>query len=101
MASTPATVQQVKHPDADFVYNEDIASTKEPQGDKHADQVNEAVGRDFTTDEIELPDGYFKSKYFWGSMFAVGLSLSCGVAGFSFIAPLLGFVNDDIGPSPI
>jgi hypothetical protein len=60
----------------------------------------DATGRDFTVDDSALPDGYFRSKYFLGSMLAIGLSLSCGVAGFSFIAPLLGFVNEDIGPSP-
>jgi hypothetical protein len=69
---------------------------------KHAlaGQEDEATGRDFTVDDSALPDGYFRSKYFLGSMLAIGLSLSCGVAGFSFIAPLLGFVNADIGPSP-
>jgi hypothetical protein len=67
---------------------------------KSAAQESEAVGRGFSIDNNDLPEGYFRSKYFWGSMFAVGLSLSCGVAGFSFIAPLLNFVNEDIGPSP-
>lgn len=54
-----------------------------------------AVGRDFTT--TELPPGYFRTPYFWGSLFAIGMSLMCGVAGFSFIAPLLAFVTADLG----
>jgi hypothetical protein len=66
----------------------------------HAGQETDATGIDFTVDGSALPDGYFRSKYFLGSMLAIGLSLGCGVAGFSFIAPLLGFVNEDIGPSP-
>jgi MFS family permease len=33
-------------------------------------------------------------------MFAIGMTLSSGVAEFSFIAPLLGIVNADFGHSP-
>jgi MFS family permease len=55
-------------------------------------------GRDFTTKDADLPPGYFTSVAFLGSMFAIGLSFGCGVGGFTFVAPLLGFVNADIGP---
>ena len=58
------------------------------------------TGKVFSIDDIDLPTGYYRSPYFWGSMFAIGMSLMCGVAGFSFIAPILSFVNADIGPSP-
>lgn len=80
-------------------YHDDI-TTQKISVHAHAGQEAGATGRDFTVDDSALPDGYFRSKYFLGSMLAIGLSLSCGVAGFSFIAPLLGFVNADIGPSP-
>ena len=65
----------------------------------HASELDEATGRDFTIDEINLPEGYFRSIYFWGSMVSCGLSVACGVAGFSLIAPVLAFINADIGPS--
>ena len=61
---------------------------------------DQPTGKIFTVEEVDLPKGYFRSIYFWGSMIAIGLSLMCGVAGFSLIAPILTFVNDDIGPSP-
>lgn len=65
-----------------------------------APPTDDVTGKVFSVDDIDLPNGYFRSLYFWGSMFAIGMSLMCGVAGFSFIAPLLSFVNADIGPSP-
>lgn len=58
----------------------------------------EIKGRDFTVEDNELPAGYFKSFSFIGSMFAIGLSFSCGVGGFTLPAPVLGFINADIGP---
>lgn len=63
--------------------------------------TEEAVrGRDFTVTEDEMPKGYFYSLNFIGSMLAIGLSLSAGVAGFAIVAPILGAINADIGPSP-
>jgi hypothetical protein len=62
-------------------------------------EEGDATGKDFTIDEVDLPDGYFRSLYFWGSMVSIGLSVACGVAGFSFVAPILSFINADIGPS--
>src|ERR1700761_2204475 len=61
---------------------------------------DEPTGKIFAIEDTDLPKGYFRSIYFWGSMFAIGLSLMCGVAGFSLVAPILAFVNADIGPSP-
>src|ERR1700753_948291 len=61
---------------------------------------NDSTGKIFSIDDVNLPPAYFRSVYFWGSMFAIGMSLMCGVAGFSFIAPLLPVINADIGPSP-
>ncbi len=64
-----------------------------------AAEEDEPTGKIFSIDDVDLPDGYFRTIHFWGSMFAIGMSLMCGVAGFSFIAPLLAIVNDDLGPS--
>lgn len=75
---------------------EDTAS-HEKQTHKAED---EATGKHFSIDEVNLPDGYFRSLYFWGSMVSIGLSVACGVAGFSLVAPILSFINADIGPSP-
>ncbi|KAB5525517.1 fungal trichothecene efflux pump [Coniochaeta sp. 2T2.1] len=65
------------------------------------DLVAEDVkGRDFTISDAELPKGYFRSFNFIGSLIGIGASFGCGVAGFSLVAPVLGFVNADIGPDP-
>jgi hypothetical protein len=67
---------------------------------QNKDDVREDVkGRDFTVIEAEIPPGYFRSLRFLGSMFAIGSAFGCGVAGFTFAAPILGYINADIGPS--
>lgn len=63
-------------------------------------EEDEATGKHFSIDDVDLPEGYFKSLYFWGSMVSIGLSVACGVAGFSLVAPILSLINADIGPSP-
>jgi len=60
---------------------------------------DDVLGRTFAVDDTELPRGHYTSIYFLGSIFAIGLSLATGVAGFSLVAPILGSVNEDIGPS--
>lgn len=62
----------------------------------NSDNVN---GRDFTVDEDELPKGYFRSARFLGSMFGIGAGLGAGTGSFTLIAPVLSFINADIGPS--
>lgn len=52
----------------------------------------------FEIDSEELPPGYFKSPFFLGSMTGIGLGLLAGVSGFGFAAPILGLINNDIGP---
>lgn len=52
----------------------------------------------FDINSDELPPGYFKSPFFLGSMTGIGLGLMAGVAGFGFAAPILGIINNDIGP---
>lgn len=48
--------------------------------------------------EVVTPPGYFRSKFFVGTMAAIGLGLMAGVAGFGYAAPILGIINADIGP---
>lgn len=59
---------------------------------------NDNVGTAYQTDEASLPPGYFRSSFFLGSMTAIGLGLMAGVAGFGYAAPILGVINEDIGP---
>ena len=59
---------------------------------------NHATVAGFAADEDSLPPGYFKSRFFLGSMTAIGLGLMAGVAGFAYAAPILGIINADIGP---
>jgi hypothetical protein len=81
----------------------EAVATVDGSSAEHIDHVNhedDLTGKIFAVEEQELPKGYYRSIYFWGSMVAIGLSLMCGVAGFSLVAPILAFVNADIGPSP-
>lgn len=94
MASTTTALNELKptvntHDDTP----ESIHDAKQPTGEE------DATGKIFSIDTMDLPNGYYHSPFFIGSMFAIGMSIMCGVAGFSFIAPLLSFVNADIGPS--
>jgi hypothetical protein len=59
--------------------------------------LDDPDGIHFETDEDALPPGYYKSSFFWGTMFAIGLGLFAGVAGFGYAAPVLGVINEDIG----
>lgn len=70
---------------------------------QHVENTTENIredvkGRDFTVVEEEIPEGYFRSARFIGSMFAIGSAFGCGVAGFTFAAPILSYINADIGP---
>lgn len=44
-------------------------------------------------------DGYYTSKYFIGSMAAIGLSAVAGIGGFALAASILTIIDVDIGPS--
>ncbi|KXJ88998.1 fungal trichothecene efflux pump [Microdochium bolleyi] len=50
--------------------------------------------------DVVTPPGYFRSKFFIGTMAAIGLGLMAGVAGFGYAAPILPLINADIGPNP-
>ncbi|KAF9872529.1 fungal trichothecene efflux pump [Colletotrichum karsti] len=54
----------------------------------------------FEIDQDALPKGYFRSKFFVGSMLGISLGLMAGTAGFAFAAPILTLINADIGPDP-
>ncbi|ROT38299.1 MFS general substrate transporter [Sodiomyces alkalinus F11] len=56
------------------------------------------VGLD--TETGELPSGYFKSASFIGTMFAAQSAWAAGVGSFALAAPLLGTINQEIGPNP-
>ena len=44
-------------------------------------------------------DGYYTSKYFLGSLAAIGLSAIGGIGGFALPAAMLTVINTEIGPS--
>lgn len=54
----------------------------------------------FQTDLDDLPAGYYRSSFFLGTMFAVGIGLTAAVGGFGLAAPALGLINSEIGPDP-
>jgi len=79
-------------------HNEEIAPAEHGLAAQHTLDAEDIKGRDFTMEEDELPEGYFLSANFIGSMFAIGASFGCGVGSFGFVAPVLGLINADIGP---
>ncbi|CAK7240395.1 MAG: hypothetical protein STHCBS139747_001834 [Sporothrix thermara] len=72
----------------------------EMKSNDSSDNHEDVGGCRFDVDEHELPPGYFTSRFFLGTMLAIGLGLTGGVAGFGFAAPILTTINADIGPSP-
>ncbi|KXT05063.1 hypothetical protein AC579_1020 [Pseudocercospora musae] len=60
------------------------------------DRAEEAKGRN--ADQI---DGkYWLSVNYIGTMFAIGMAFMGGIGGFGLVAPILGAIDADIGPSP-
>lgn len=57
--------------------------------------VPEARGREAD----EMPEGYFHSIRFIGAYCATGFGFMAATGGYALIAPLLGEINVDIGPS--
>jgi hypothetical protein len=60
--------------------------------------IDDVIGIHTEVDENSLPPGYFKSKFFVGTMAGIGLGLMAGVAAYGYAAPILGIINADIGP---
>ncbi|KAF2439291.1 MFS general substrate transporter [Karstenula rhodostoma CBS 690.94] len=80
--------------------NIDTISTSTPSNDPEKVYADTAVGANLELDESALPPGYFRSKFFVGTMAGIGLGLCAGVAAFGYAAPILGIINADIGPDP-
>lgn len=79
--------------------NEKIdAAVHQTQHVENLDILEDIKGTDFTLAQAEIPQGYFLSMKFLGSMFAIGSAFGSGVAGFTFAAPILSYINADIGP---
>ena len=60
-----------------------------------SERAPEARGRDLN----DLPKSYWVSLLFVGSFMAIGMGFAAATGGFALIAPLLGVINEDIGPS--
>ncbi|KIW32624.1 uncharacterized protein PV07_04155 [Cladophialophora immunda] len=71
---------------------------KQPVADVNEPQVV-AEHHGFATDIDHVPKGYFTTRYFLGTYVAHIFTFLGGLAGFNLIAPILGDINNDIGPS--
>ncbi|KAK4998648.1 hypothetical protein LTR66_002152 [Elasticomyces elasticus] len=60
------------------------------------ERMPEAKGRNIDA----MPKGYFYSPLFIGSFCAIGFGFMSATGGYALVAPLLGEINADIGPSP-
>ena len=90
-----------------------MRSEKTATASEHAERAAVSEGSDpgtfsneddelhgFVTDLDKLPNGYYRSSFFVGTMFAVGIGLSAAVGGFGLAAPALALINSEIGPDP-
>ncbi|KAF2020247.1 MFS general substrate transporter [Aaosphaeria arxii CBS 175.79] len=71
-----------------------------PAHDAEKQSHDNAAGANLELDETALPPGYYRSKFFIGTMAGIGLGLMAGVAAYGYAAPILGIINADIGPDP-
>ncbi|KAK3111761.1 hypothetical protein LTR53_012665 [Teratosphaeriaceae sp. CCFEE 6253] len=60
------------------------------------DRADEAKGRN--ADQMDKK--YWLSVNYIGTMFAIGMAFMGGIRGFGLVAPILGRIDADIGPSP-
>lgn len=60
------------------------------------ERVPEARGRDLH----DVPRSYWISPLFIGSYCATGFGFMAATGGYALIAPLLGTINNELGPSP-
>jgi hypothetical protein len=84
------------HGDADkpnATFSEDTNKQDQP---RDAGTSNIITG--FESSEASLPKGYFVSRYFLGSFLAIGVGLSSGTGAFGYAAPILSYINEDLGP---
>jgi hypothetical protein len=89
MAPTPDAIT--------FANDKSSVDTKHVEQAPSEDEVSEQVGN-FETDQNALPPGYFTSRFFVGTMLAIGLGLFSGTAGFKFAGPVLAVINAELGP---
>lgn len=78
----------------------DLHFRQEPQTYQSSSSTPSIDQVGFEIDEDGLPPGYFRSKFFLGTMMAIGLGLFCGTAGFKFSGTVLATINAEIGPDP-
>jgi MFS family permease len=101
----PATMNNVKSPEVDIVEQEkrkEAVETPVPAASPTpaASSADNDDKEDSTALVARATDGYYTSKYFIGSMAAIGLSAVSGIGGFALAASILTAINADIGPSP-
>ncbi|KAL2212630.1 MFS general substrate transporter [Sarocladium strictum] len=73
-------------------HDEEAVRDRSSNGEEHLEGIE--------TELNALPKGYFFSRYFLGSVMAIGLGLWAAVASFGYAAPVLAQINADIGPDP-
>lgn len=76
-----------------------MAFSDDPEHTKSATGFDRAEEIEHVAETSDMPKGYFRSPLFLGSYTAAGLGLLAAIAGFSFIAPVLSIINEDVGPS--
>lgn len=81
----------------DGPYEKEAAVATSSDGHTDSEARQETEGQLSFSGET-VPPGYYLSFRFLGSMLAVGLGFGAGVGGFSLIAPILTYINADIGP---
>ncbi|OQV10662.1 hypothetical protein CLAIMM_14629 [Cladophialophora immunda] len=74
-----------------------LGDEKQPYRD---DQVIVTDESGCVADYAQIQRGYYRSKLFIGSYFAIGLGLCGGISAFGYAAPILNDINADIGPNP-
>jgi hypothetical protein len=77
---------------------EHIEATTKVHDGQEKKYHDDAAGANLELDEDALPPGYYRSKFFVGTMAGIGLGLMAGVAAYGYAAPILGLINADIGP---
>lgn len=79
-----------------------ISSSKASSRGFTSDSDKDEFPSDLPTDKETSGDGfgseYYLSRNYVGSLVAIGLAGMGGVGGFSLIAPVLSYVNADLGP---
>ncbi|KAL2754806.1 hypothetical protein ACRALDRAFT_1082471 [Sodiomyces alcalophilus JCM 7366] len=77
----------------------------QPSSFDHANHPDKPFASDdvvtgYETTVEGLPKGYFRSRFFIGTMLATGIGLWAGTSAFSYAAPILTQINQDLGPDP-